>query len=122
MENPIAICGLDCSKCDIYLIDEDEKIATGILKWFKQNGWRPESTTVQDFMQEGKICKGCRGDREDKHWSANCEILICCSDERNLESCHECSEFICKKLEEWRKKSEKHEPGIEILKKLKEQL
>ena len=55
MENPVAICGLECDQCHIYLTDEDESIAEGILKWFKKEGWRPETLTIQDFMQEGKL-------------------------------------------------------------------
>ena len=121
LENPISICGLECDKCHVYLIDEDEVIAERMLVWFKKQGWRPESTTVQEFMQEGKFCKGCRSDREDKHWSVNCGILICCADEKYLDSCHECSDFICERLEEWRKKSKKYAEGIERLKKMKEE-
>jgi hypothetical protein len=117
MENPITVCGLDCSKCDIYFIDEDKEIAKRLLGWFKKEGWRPELTTVQEFMQEGKFCEGCRGNRE-KHWSANCEILICCVDEKGLNSCHKCTEFICDKLEEWGNKNEKYTQGIERLRNL----
>ncbi|NHJ31299.1 MAG: DUF3795 domain-containing protein [Asgard group archaeon] len=122
MNNPITICGLECDKCSIYLIDEDEAIAEQMLGWFKEEGWRPKTTTVQEFMQEGKFCKGCRSDRQDKHWSANCEFLICCVDEKKLDSCHKCSEFVCEKLVEWSKKSEKYAEGIERLKGLKQKV
>ena len=118
MENPIAVCGLDCSKCNIYLTDEKEEIAEQILSWFKKEGWRSESTTVQEFMQEGKLCEGCRGIREN-HWSANCKLLICCIDDKKLDSCHKCSEFICEKLEKWGKTNERYAQGIEQLEKLR---
>ncbi|MHA1435240.1 MAG: DUF3795 domain-containing protein [Candidatus Heimdallarchaeota archaeon] len=117
LDNPISICGLDCSKCDIYLCDEDEIIAERMLSWFKKQGWRPDSTTVQEFMQEGKFCEGCRGNRE-RHWSSNCKLLICCLDEKGLDSCHKCADFICEKLEAWGKSNEKYAQGIEQLKKL----
>ena len=119
MENPIAICGLDCSTCDVYLTDEDEAIAERMLGWFKKEGWRPESTTLQEFMQNEKFCEGCRGNRN-KHWSANCQLLLCCVDEKKLDSCYKCTEFICEKLDEWGKKSEKYDQGIERLKRLKD--
>ena len=118
LENPLAVCGLDCSACDIYLIDEDEVIAEQMLAFFKKQGWVPESISVKEFMDKGKFCEGCRGNRE-AHWSANCELLICCVDNKNLNSCHQCSDFICKKLKEWGNKAEKYAEGIERLRDLK---
>jgi hypothetical protein len=119
MKSKIAVCGLECDKCDIYLIDEDESIAGQILKWFKNEGWRPETITVQEFMQEGKLCLGCRSDREDKHWSGNCWILACCVDDKKLTSCHRCPEFLCEKLDEWSKENEGYTQAIQRLKQLK---
>lgn len=119
MNNNIAVCGLECDKCDIYLIDEDESIAEGILKWFKKEGWRPETMTVKEFMQEGKLCLGCRSDREKIHWSGNCWILACCVDDKKLTSCHQCPEFLCEKLDEWSKENEGYTQAIQRLKQLK---
>ncbi len=152
MDNPIAICGLRCDKCDLFLVDEDKKIAQGVLGWFKNEGWRPESMTVEEFMQEGKFCMGCRSDRKATgqipqsvqdfieeqlnvrkiyqetynllsqrhlHWSANCDLVACCVDEKKLDSCHECDEFVCEKLEKWKKSGEKYAEGVELLRSLK---
>jgi hypothetical protein len=43
-------------------------------------------------------CKGCREDRS-LHWSPECPLLICCVDERHLEHCAQCEDFLCEKLE-----------------------
>ncbi|MHA1288583.1 MAG: DUF3795 domain-containing protein [Candidatus Thorarchaeota archaeon] len=118
MENSIAVCGLECGKCDIYLCDENEEVASNLLSWFKKEGWRNEDITVQDFMNEGKKCLGCRGNRDVAHWSASCDILICCVDEKQLDSCHICSDFVCEKLTAWGTKSEKYSQALDRLKEL----
>ena len=155
MKNNIAICGLECDKCGIYLIDEDEGVAERVLQWFKSEGWRPGSMTVQEFMQEGKSCFGCRTiDRKKpigklsqetynflqqqvkagkisqndynffqhrpRHWNAGCEILVCCVDEKKLNSCHKCPEFVCEKLNEWVKSGEKCAQAVERLQELRD--
>ncbi len=119
MEHRIAVCGLECDKCDIYLCDENEEIATHLLSWFKKEGWRTEDTTVQDFMNEGKQCGGCRGDSNVAHWSSGCEILNCCLDEKQLDSCHICPDFECEKLTAWGNKSEKYSQALYRLRELK---
>jgi hypothetical protein len=155
MKDNIAICGLECDKCEIYLVDEDEGVADGVLEWFMSEGWRPESMTVQEFMQEGKLCLGCRTtDRHSpigrlsseiddflqqqvtareisqddytffqhrpRHWNAGCRILLCCVDEKTLNSCHECPDFVCERLEEWTGSSGKYAQAVERLKELRE--
>ena len=151
----IAICGLECDKCGIYLIDEDEEVAERVLQWFKSEGWRPGSMTVQEFMQEGKSCFGCRTidrkkpignlsqetytflqqqvkagkisqndynffEHRPRHWNAGCEILVCCVDEKKLNSCHKCPEFVCEKLDEWAKSGEKCAQAVERLQELRD--
>ncbi len=119
MENSIAVCGLECDKCSIYLADKDETTAEGILDWFKKEGWRSETITVQEFMREGALCEGCRTDStEGKHWSANCEIKICCIEDKQLDSCHLCSEFICELLYKWSKENEVYTKALNRLKQL----
>ncbi|MBD3190198.1 MAG: DUF3795 domain-containing protein [Candidatus Heimdallarchaeota archaeon] len=115
IENPIAVCGLECDKCDIYLMNEDEEIAEKMLRWFKKKSWRPESFTIEELMQEGPFCLGCRGDPE-KHWSADCYALKCAK-EKNIDSCHKCEDFVC----DWYDgATRKYAEGIERLKKIQE--
>ena len=70
-------------------------------------------------MQEGKICLGCRSDREKKHWSGNCWILSCCIDDKNLDSCHKCPEFLCEKLDAWGKENEGYAKALQRLEKMR---
>ena len=119
MKNNIAICGLKCGSCDIYLADKDEAKAEGILGWFKKEGWRPETMSVQEFMKEGALCEGCRTDPSSGiHWSANCEIKSCCLHEKQLNSCHICAEFVCERLDLWSKENEVYNKALNRLKQL----
>ena len=122
MKNNIAICGLKCDSCDIYLVDKDEIKAANILGWFKKEGWKSETMTLQEFMQEGALCEGCRTDPSTgKHWSANCELRACCLNEKQLNSCHQCNEFVCKKLDNWSKENKVYTKALNRLKQLSEQ-
>ena len=50
------------------------------------------------MIEQGMYCRGCRGDRS-LHWSPDCPILLCCVDERHLEHCAQCKDFLCETLE-----------------------
>ncbi|MHA1258522.1 MAG: DUF3795 domain-containing protein [Candidatus Heimdallarchaeaceae archaeon] len=122
MKNGIAVCGLKCSSCDIYLVDKNESKAENILGWFKKEGWRPETLTVQEFMEEGALCEGCRTDPTiGKHWSANCDLRSCCIEEKQLNSCHQCDEFVCDQLDLWSKENKVYTKALDKLMQLKEQ-
>ncbi|MHC5038811.1 MAG: DUF3795 domain-containing protein [Planctomycetota bacterium] len=103
--NPmIAVCGLDCEGCDIRTFPHDPEAAERIVAWYRKMGWLKENEGAADAVRKSMLCQGCRGDRR-KHWSADCWILLCCVDEKHLESCHDCDTFPCERLREWGKEN-----------------
>ena len=109
----IAVCGLECHKCDILEATEDPKIAQGIVDWFKRE--RNEVVKLEDVR-----CSGCKGDRS-RHWSADCWILQCCVDGKGLEFCHQCDEFPCDKLVKWSKENKGYTEALNRLKEMKKE-
>lgn len=110
-KSSIAVCGLICEGCDILIACTDYVLANKISEWFKEN-------TDTDVSPDDISCGGCRGPR-DEHWSPECEILLCCIDDKDLEFCYQCDEFVCEMLEEWAGKSERYNEGVERLKEIK---
>lgn len=96
----IAVCGLDCSVCDIRRVPIDSAAAQRVVSWFRDQGWLAQDEGVNEIIQRSMYCKGCRGDRF-VHWSPDCWILRCCVDEKGLDFCSECEEFPCLRLREW---------------------
>ncbi len=91
----IAPCGIDCSLCDIRRAKSEPELMEKILVWFKNE-------RKLDLKPEQITCDGCLGDRS-HHWSADCGILKCSVDEHKLQSCSDCGEFPCERLEKWTK-------------------
>jgi hypothetical protein len=108
----IAVCGLECHRCDILRATDDKKIAQETVDWFKRE-------LNQDIKLEDVHCMGCREDRA-KHWSPDCWILHCCADQKGLEYCYQCGEFPCQKLTEWSKSSERYKQALNRLRHLSE--
>lgn len=106
----IAVCGLNCSECDIFRASDNPEIAQRIVNWFKEE--RHIDVKIEDIH-----CLGCREDRT-KHWSPDCWILRCCVDEKGLEFCYQCEDFPCEKLSEWAKESKKYEEALNRLKEM----
>ena len=95
----LAACGLDCGPCPIRRIPFDAGAAEKMITWFKQMGWLKESEGVAEAVERGMYCKGCHGDRS-VHWSGNCQIMLCCVDEKHQQHCGQCAELMsCDKLE-----------------------
>ncbi|MCK4421756.1 DUF3795 domain-containing protein [candidate division WOR-3 bacterium] len=107
----IAVCGLDCSVCDIFQASNNTEIARKIVDWFKKE--RKVEVKIEDIC-----CSGCKGDRT-KHWSPDCWILKCCVDKKGLEFCYECEYFPCEKLNEWAEGSEKYGEALSRLKEMR---
>ncbi len=105
-----AVCGLDCSVCDIYKATEDKSIAKRIANYFDEK--RGEKIPLEKIA-----CAGCRGDR-DRHWSPDCWILKCCADEKGLERCNLCDDFPCEKLVDWSRTHQGYKKALERLKSL----
>ena len=106
----IAVCGLNCSGCDIFRASDNPEIAQRIVNWFKEE-------KHMDVKIEDIHCLGCREDRT-KHWSPDCWILRCCVDKKGLEFCYQCKDFPCEKLSEWAKENEKYKKALNQLKEM----
>ena len=107
-EEMLAACGIDCGNCPIRLIPIDEEAAQGAINWFKQMGWLKEDEGVAEAIEKKFYCNGCQGDRS-VHWSDNCQIMLCCVDEKHKEHCGQCSELLsCEKLEAFASDGHEH--------------
>ena len=115
MKNETAVCGLDCGSCEIANVESDTDAAESVTRWFREMGWLKEGEGVSDVVAKAPYCKGCHGDRA-THWSADCWILKCCVDEKGLEHCSECPEFVCERLEKWSGTSKRYAEAVERLK------
>ncbi len=118
----IAVCGLDCGPCDIRKIltwSQDPDKAQRIVEWFQREGWLKEDEGIDEVINKGMYCKGCKGDRS-AHWSPDCKILTCCVDEKNYEFCYQCDDFPCKLLVEWANQNESYSLALNRLKDMKE--
>ena len=111
MARTIAACGLDCTECDIRLAADDPEIAQATARWFDRE-------LGMELKFEDIRCDGCKGDRA-KHWSPDCWILSCCVDDKGLEFCSQCEDFLCQKLTEWATGSERYNNALERLKRMK---
>jgi hypothetical protein len=104
----LAACGLDCGPCPIRQIPLDAEAADEAIVWFKQMGWLQEAEGVAEAIERGMYCKGCQGDRS-VHWSEDCEIMLCCVDEKHKQHCGQCAELMsCDKLEAFAKDDHAH--------------
>ena len=96
----LAVCGLDCGKCDIRRAKSDPVIMKKVLDWY--------NTKLPGKVKPEQIrCEGCLGDRS-VHWSGDCGILRCAVDDRGHESCSQCGDFACERLENWASTGEKY--------------
>lgn len=116
----ISICGLNCAKCDLYLIPENEHSAQEVLEWFKNQGWIDKNTSLKEFMAKGRECEGCRGPIE-KNWSSNCFFRPCALN-NGYNYCFECEKFPCEHLTEFANDGVKHHQqtveNLKIMKKI----
>lgn len=113
----IAVCGIDCAACPLYRAHEDREAAQILADWFHSEGWLAEDKGVDDVMRDGPYCRGCRGDRE-IHWDSECELLICCVDERELTHCHQCPDFVCDKLTKFAANGPQYVEALDRLRRL----
>lgn len=90
----IAPCGLDCAKCDAYILTQAddrpglEKLAE---KW--RTDYNAPNITVKDVL-----CDSClaAGDRHCSHCS-ECEFRSCAM-AKGLSTCAGCEQYACEKL------------------------
>lgn len=107
----IAYCGINCGRCDIYLAPSNPKISRELARAF-EGAW-------QDVKPEDFSCKTCRSSINDC-WTTECWIRYCCSKEKNLNYCYECTEFPCSNLEKWALKSKRYKKALIRLQNMKE--
>jgi hypothetical protein len=67
---------------------------------------------VPEILERSMYCKGRRVDGK-VHWSANCELLTCCVDERGPEYCYERDNFVCERLDEWAQRDTRYSAALE---------
>lgn len=110
----LAVCGLDCSECDIRRAGVDPAAAERVLIWFRHQGWLDEEAGMEELEPRLPLCTGCLGSRE-THWAATCWILACCVDERGLQSCGACPDFPCERLVAWSRERPAYAAAFERL-------
>jgi hypothetical protein len=108
----IAVCGIDCSNCDIRRAKSDPETMDDVIRWFREK-------LNKELVPEQVCCDWCLGDRA-KHWDAECRILRCAVDEHGVDSCSDCSEFPCDYLNTWAKINTKYARAFARLKTMKE--
>lgn len=114
----MAVCGLDCSTCDIRRAPTDPDAGQRVVAWFHKMEWLEKDEGVAEIIERGMVCKGCREDRS-LHWSPECPLLICCVDEKHLEHCAQCDEFVCARLEAFAGDGQQHHrDAVERLKQI----
>ena len=84
-----APCGLYCGVCGIYIADRDRNIKlkerlTGVF-----------GVTVDEIQ-----CEGCLSDKQFVHCET-CAIRSCTID-KGIEGCHQCDDFPCKLIDDFR--------------------
>lgn len=106
----IAVCGLNCAKCDIYQASHgDEETRAKTIEWFRKE-------LELDVDPE---CDACRGPLE-HHWSPDCRFLSCAK-EKGHRYCFECDDFPCEKLDEFSSDGyAHHRRTVENMKRMKE--
>ena len=107
----IAPCGLDCSKCLIYRAKDEPEAMKDVLDWYRNE-------RKIDMSPEQVVCEGCLGDRA-KHWSADCDILRCSVDDHKVNSCSDCGEFPCERLEKFTERGPKYSKALKKLREMK---
>jgi len=110
----IAVCGIDCSSCELFAASTDERAAESLVEWFRREGWLKETEGAGEIRQRGPYCNGCHGDRC-VQWTRDCWIRTCCVDEKRLGSCSGCGDFPCARLTEWAQKNPRYAQALSRL-------
>ncbi|MGD8564879.1 MAG: DUF3795 domain-containing protein [Candidatus Bathyarchaeota archaeon] len=92
MNKIIAMCGLACDDCIAYIAtqkDDDEMRRKVVEAW---------STEEDPIKIEDVDCDGCTAGKRLHSFCAVCDVRKC-GLERNIETCAQCDDFSCDKLE-----------------------
>jgi hypothetical protein len=89
----IAFCGLTCTECPAYIatLTNNRELMVKTAR-----GW---STTDNKIDPNEIVCDGClpTGERHNV-FCRKCDVRICCQ-EKGLDNCSWCGEYVCDKLE-----------------------
>ena len=91
MGKMLSYCGINCGECPAYLAtkkNDEEEINKIASEW---------SSVAMKFSPEEIYCDGCSNEKRHFSWVPNCDIRICCTEEK-LENCAYCEDFICEIL------------------------
>ena len=106
----ISVCGLDCTKCKIYLAQYNPGLANKLVTTFT-NFW--DNVKPEDFH-----CSSCKGELSNC-WTKECWIRDCCINDKALEFCYQCVDFPCIGLEKWANQNKRYKSGLNNLRKMK---
>ena len=110
VESTLAVCGLDCAACTIFLAATHPEIAQRIADWFcRERGIEVRPEQIR--------CAGCRGDPA-VQWSDLCTVRSC-AQSRGWTLCSECPDFVCSTLIAWSEGDEKHAAAVARLKRIR---
>lgn len=115
---PMAPCGIDCNACALYRAAFDAESAASLVPWFISRGWIAPDGGGAEVAAKAPFCLGCLGECGVR-WSGDCEIKVCCVDEKKLTNCGECPNFECEKLERWGREAPHHARAVESLAELR---
>jgi len=91
LEDIIAYCGINCSKCPAYVATQNNDIKA--IKELSKK-W---STETMIFKPKDIYCDGCNAETRIFYWCTQCNIRICCK-EKEIENCAYCDKFVCDTL------------------------
>jgi len=90
----IAPCGLDCAKCESYILtraNDLDGLTALAEKWVKE--YNAPGLTAENVQ-----CDGCMSEGRKIGHCAECQIRLCAV-EKGLPNCATCSDYACEKLQ-----------------------
>jgi predicted nucleic acid binding AN1-type Zn finger protein len=106
----IAACGLDCAQCESYQATQSNdllKLEAIAEKWRKE--FNAPGLTAENIQ-----CDGCMTDGRKIGHCSECQIRLCAI-ERGMENCAVCSDYACKKLQDFFKVAPQARINLEII-------
>ena len=107
-KNLVAVCGLYCGSCGIYLATQENN-KEKLLKY---------ALVLNQSLNE-TLCDGCRAARKSAHCSRMCSFFTCIQN-KGIEFCGACPEFPCKVLTDFQSRMPHRVEILESLNRLKE--
>ena len=100
-EAMIAYCGLNCSTCQIYLASIEEDIIHKTSKKERISKGITKSLSAIFQAKDTPVCNGCKTENGRLCYSCkSCKIRECAK-AKEINSCADCTEYACKKLDDF---------------------